>query len=784
MRVRQIILALLLLPTVVATSFADKGMWVLRELNQQNIDRMRELGFTMELDDLYSLEKPSLANSVVIFGRGCTGVTVSDQGLIFTNHHCGYDAIQSQSSVEHDYLQDGFVSHSFEAELPIPGLTVSYLVNMVDVTDRIESAVKGIDNEMMRIGGIQTEMQKIEEEYSSGDFVVAEVVPFYEGNKYYVVVYNVFRDVRLVLAPPSSVGKFGGDTDNWMYPRHTGDFSVFRAYADANNNPAHYSASNRPYKPVSFAKVSLNGYKPGDYAMTIGFPGSTNRYLTSWAIEDLMENEHNPRIEVRGAKQEIWKKAMDADQATRIKYAAKYSQSSNYWKNAIGMNRGIENLDVVARKETEQRAFTKWYQQTGKTAQYGNLLSELERDYKAAGKYNRQFTYLYETLYGGTEVGMLALRASRILALDNLESEMGKAMISSLKDAYKDYSPELDRKVLPAMLDLMRKNGGEELLPNLYKTIDKKFKGSSQRYSENLFEKSVIPYQEKLQELLAMTPKKRERIIKKDPAMQLLEDMSSAMSTIRGNMMEANLNINKNKRIYFAAMQEKDPDVLMPSDANFTMRMSYGSVAGYAPFDGAYYKHYTTQDGIFQKENPNVGEFAVQPEILELLRKGDFGDYGVGKNLHICFLSSNDITGGNSGSPVFDKNGDLIGLAFDGNWEAMSGDIEFEPELQRTINVDIRYVMFMIDKWGKCSRLVKELTFVPKEETTCPSKRHAYKAKCPHAKKATCKDKKECATKCDHTKKAGCDAKKAACKDKKECKSKQSCKAEKRSNAA
>lgn len=750
MNVRRIFLALILLPTMLSTAFADKGMWVLQELNKQNIERMRELGFTMPIDQLYNLKSPSLVNSVVIFGRGCTGVTVSDKGLIFTNHHCGYDAIQSQSTVEHDYLQDGFVSQDFKQELPIPGLTVKYLRDVVDVTDRIESIAKGAANEMERFRRIGAESEKIEAEYAKDDFTSAEVVPFYEGNKYYVVVYNVFRDVRLVMTPPSSVGKFGGDTDNWMWPRHTGDFSVFRVYADANNKPAEYSINNKPYKPIYHAKVSLNGYKPGDYSMTIGFPGSTERYLTSWALKDKMQNEHDPRIEVRGAKQEIWKAAMEADQATRIMYAAKYSQSANYWKNAIGMNLGVENLKLIPRKEAEEKAFDKWVKENNKSAEYGNILSELKTDYSKVGENNKKLTYLYEALIGGTEVPLLANYANQYAQQADLNSDEAKHFAKYIEEKYKDYSPALDRKVLPAMLDIVRKHGGAEMIPNLYSRIDKKYGGSSDKYAEYVFNNSVVPYKDKLNATMKLAADKRKATLEKDPAVELWNDVVEAYRRISVADQETQFNIQKNKRLYFAAMRQMNPDALMPSDANFTMRLSYGSVGGYAPKDGAYYNYYTTQKGVFEKENPNSSEFRVQPEIINLLKHGDFGQYGENGELRLCFLSNNDITGGNSGSPVFDKNGDLIGLAFDGNWEAMSGDLEFEPELQRTISVDIRYVLFMIDKWAKCQRLVDEITFVPKAEKSC----------CKVANNATLK-KDNCTKACKSEAKAG---KKECCK--------------------
>lgn len=765
MKLRRIILALCLLPATISLALADKGMWLLNELNKQNVERMRELGFTMPIDQLYSLDHPSLANAVVIFGGGCTGITVSNQGLIFTNHHCGYDAIQSQSSVAHDYLRDGFVSQSFNEELPIPGLKVRYLKNIVDVTARIEKAAASAKDEEERQNLIELESAAISHEFGNGDTLEADVVPFYAGNKYYVVVYNVFHDVRMVMAPPSSVGKFGGDTDNWMYPRHTGDFSVFRVYANQNNEPAHYSANNKPYKPVYYAKVSLNGYKPGDYAMTIGFPGSTQRYLTSWGVEDVVKNENEPRIEVRGIKQAIWKKAMAADQATRIKYASKYAQSSNYWKNAIGMNRGIKNLDVINRKKAEEKEFINWYTKNNLTAQYGNILPTLEKLYKEAAVYNREFTYFIESMWMGAEVVKLALNVDALDQAANQDPEHVKNILKeALDDLYKDYDPALDKQVVPAMLEVLRKHGGDQLLPEIYKTIDKKFNGSYQKYADYIFANSIVPYRAKVEAFAAKSDSERSKEIKNDPAIELGRKVMSALRNLQEKMMPTNLEIEKYKRLLFAAQQKMDPNRLMPSDANFTMRMSYGSVGGYEPADAVTYNYYTTEKGIFQKEDPNSSEFYVQPELLKLLKSKDFGRWGVNGHLQLCFLTNNDITGGNSGSPVFDKNGDLIGLAFDGNWEAMSGDIEFEPDLQRTICVDIRYVLFIIDKWAKCERIVNELTYVDKlpEAAGCCKAKAAgccdkAKAACAKAGKACAKDGKACC------KKAGKACSKAAC---------------------
>ena len=712
MKLMKRVWAALLLLAASGQLYADEGMWVLKELNKQNLARMAELGFTPSYDQLYSETDPCVANAVVIFGGGCTGITVSNEGLIFTNHHCGFGAIQQLSSVEHDYLKDGFVSQSKQEELPVPGLTVRYLKETVDVSDRINSQISGIEDEFQRLSAADSIGRVICDSVGNNEFLAADVVPFYSNNKYFLVVYDVYRDVRMVFAPPSSIGKFGGDTDNWMWPRHTGDFSVFRVYANADNKPAEYNADNKPYTPRYVAEESMQGYQDKDYAMTIGFPGSTDRYLCSWGVQQRIENSNKPRIEVRGIKQGIWKEAMLASDAVRIKYASKYAGSSNYWKNSIGMNKGLANLNVIERKRAEETAFADWVaKDQARGAKYGEVLNLLEKGYTSTNKYREALTYLNEAFSSGAEI----IRLARMVQSVDIEGATPEEITVFLEDRiqpfFKDYEPSLDQKVLAAMMKIAKERVSPEFLPDIYTSVDKKYKGNYEKYAADVFKKTSLLSYDKIAEMLR-NPKQYEKL-RKDPAAELSLSVLVSIFQLQQLMGDAEYDIAKGERLYFAGLKEMYPEKALSSDANFTMRLSYGSIGGYRPYDAAWYNYYSTDKGILEKEDPTSDEFWVQPEILDLVRSRDFGPYANEKGeLQLCFLSNNDITGGNSGSPVFDKNARLIGLAFDGNWEAMSGDIAFEPDLQRCIGVDIRYVLFMIDKWGKCPRLIEELKLV------------------------------------------------------------------------
>lgn len=689
---------------------ADEGMWLLKELNSQSIARMQELGFSFPVDELYNENNPSLKDAVVIFGGGCTGVVVSDQGLVFTNHHCGYGAIQKLSAVEHDYLKDGFSAPMQADELPADGLTVSFLRSVEEVTDRILPHVPSVWSEIQRELAIDSLSNELILEYENDPFTQARVVPFFSHNKYYVVLYDVFRDVRLVVAPPTSVGKFGGDTDNWMWPRHTGDFAAFRVYAGKDNKPARYSTQNVPYQPKYVVPISLAGVREGDYAMTVGYPGSTQRYLSSWGIRQRMESENKPRVEARGVKQEIWWDAMTSNDTIRIKYASKYAGSSNYWKNSMGMNEALTNLGVLAEKEKLETRLAEWIKSNPvHQAKYGYTLESLQDAYTNSNDLARYTTYFLETFNNGIE---LIRFANTILRFDSDGTEEDKqAFINDrLIESYKNYEPRLDKEVLPAMMRLYASRVPEEFHPDIYQTIAEEFDGDYEAYADWLFTHTRFT---SLDELLVLLQTADTQTLTQDPAMQLALSTADMGYELSGRMMPYYENILKGEREFMAALVEMDADKTFYPDANFTQRMSYGTVGGYQPRDAVWYDYYSTTQGVLEKETPGDPEFNVQDYILDAIRSNDFGRYADEEgHMRVNFLSNNDITGGNSGSPVLNGNAELIGLAFDGNWESLSGDILFEPEMQRMISVDILYVLYMIDKVMDSSHIIDELKLV------------------------------------------------------------------------
>lgn len=690
---------------------ADEGMWLLGNLNKnkQAKQTMKELGLQMPVDRLYDPKKPSLKDAVISFGGFCSGVVVSEDGLVFTNHHCGFSSIQQHSTVEHDYLKDGFVAHNFQEELPNPELFVRFLLRTEDVTKRVLGVAKPDMSERERKFAVDSIMNLIGEEISRKDSTLTGVVDaYYGGNEFWLSVYRDYTDVRLVFAPPSSIGKFGWDTDNWMWPRHTGDFSVFRIYAGKDNQPADYSSDNVPYHPKYVAPISLTGYKEGSFCMTLGYPGSTERFLSSYGIEEMMNGMNQAMIDVRGVKQAIWKREMDRRPEIRIKYASKYDESSNYWKNSIGTNKAIRQLKVLEKKREAETSLREWIQvNPEERKKLLHLFTSLELNYQNRRETNRALAYFGESFINGPEIVQLALE---ILNFD-FEDEQ-KRVVSRLKKLigrYDDLDLSIDKEVCASMIKEYQSKVDSKYLPPLYQQIDTLYNGDVQAYVDSLYAYSSIT-----------SPAGLKRFLERDSTYNMLEDPAISLSLdlivtyfdLNREIAETSDQIEQGERLFNAAMRRMYADRNFYPDANSTMRLSFGTIGGYTPFDGATFDYYTTVKGVFEKVKEHVGDvdFAVQPDVLSLLSSGDFGRYADEKGeMKVCFISNNDITGGNSGSAMFNGKGELLGLAFDGNWEAMSSDIIFEPDLQRCIGVDVRYMLFIIEKYGKAGNLIEEL---------------------------------------------------------------------------
>jgi hypothetical protein len=695
---------------------ADEGMWVLPLISKLNINDMQQKGFKLSAEDIYNINQSSLKDAIVVFGGGCTGEMISSQGLLLTNHHCGYGAIQALSSVEHNYLEDGFWAKSKSDELPAPGLSVTFLKRMEDVTDQVLAEVNANMSENDRQKKILEVSNAIAKKATEGTHYRARVQPFLNGNQYFLMVNEVFTDVRLAGTPPSSIGKFGHDTDNWMWPRHTGDFSIFRVYCGPDGKPAEYSANNVPFKPAHHLPISLKGTQMDEFAMTIGYPGRTERYLTSWGIEERMDITNEARITVRGVKQEIWLADMQADEKINIQYASKYAGSSNYWKNSIGMNKGLKNLNVLDKKRALENEFTQWVKSNPElTAKYGTVLPELQKAYSERGPQMKASTYLAECLLGGTEIFAFASRAGELkeaLQKNNPEDikKASDKLNTAAKNFYKNYSAATDQKVMASLMNLYVKSIGAEYHPEFYAAVNKKFKNDYARYAADLFKRSIFVSEDRLNAFLAAPTLKK---LESDPAFIGGESVFAMYRKINGTMENSAVATARNSRLFLAGLMEMQPDKKFYSDANFTLRLSYGTVGDYEPKDGVIYKHFTTLKGVMEKEDPNNWEFVVPAKLKELYNNQDYGQYvDADGTMHLAFTTNNDITGGNSGSPVINGNGELFGLAFDGNWEAMSGDIAFEPELQKCINVDIRYVLFIVDKYAGATNLIDEMTLV------------------------------------------------------------------------
>ncbi len=713
---KKIVLAFCLLTAVFAkaANTPDEGMWLPMFVERLNYVDMQKMGLHLTAEELYSINNSSLKDAIVSLGGFCTAEVVSPEGLLFTNHHCGYDAIQNHSSIEHDYLTDGFWAMNKSEELQNEGLFVSFLVRMDDMTAEVLGTVTSDMDEAARSAAITKKVEELKKEATEEGKYDVELKSFFNGNEYYLFVYQKYNDIRLVGAPPSSIGKFGGDTDNWMWPRHTGDFSIFRIYTAPDGSPAEYSKDNVPMVAKQFLPVSVKGYKKDDFAMIWGYPGTTDRYRNSWACDATLNDIDPVIVKGLGIVLENQKAGMDADNAVRIAYASTYAGLANFWKNKMGEARDLKRLNVVEKKQDLEKQLQQWIDADAeRKAKYGDVLStyaDIYKQYKDQNLY--QQLWYTQLCFFGSKAFPFPGQATAIETLlktgakgDDLKKQMEKYKETS-KEHFKEYNNGIEQNVLAALLTLFHSNIPVSQQPAIFQVIDKKYKGDINKYVAELFEKSIFYTEAKFNAFLEKPNLKK---LQNDPAFVLYNSFMDTFKALQKTNQELGAKNKKAQRLFVAALREMNPSKSFYPDANSTMRMTYGKVLDYYPADAVHYNYYTTLDGVMMKEDPNNEEFIVPAKLKELYNKKDYGRYGENGKLYTCFLTDNDITGGNSGSPVINGDGELIGIAFDGNWEAMSGNILFEPELQRTINVDVRYVLFVIEKYAGASNLIKEL---------------------------------------------------------------------------
>lgn len=702
--------------------YADEGMWMLTDLKKQNAAVMQDLGLDISIDKVYCPDSISLKDAVVHFGGGCTGEVISAEGLVLTNHHCGYQYIQQHSAVEHDYLTDGFWAMSREQELPCEGLTITFIDRILDVTDYVQEQLKKDEDpeglNYLSPSYLSTVAERFakKENIKTDDFTVLELKPFYGANKYYLFVKTVYKDIRMVGAPPSSIGKFGADTDNWMWPRHCGDFSIFRIYASKDGKPANYAADNVPLKVKKHLAINMNGIKEGDFTFVMGFPGRNWRYMISDEVEERMQTTNFMRDTVRGVRLRVLGEEMAKDAKTRIQYAAKYASSANYWKNAIGMNEGLVSLKVLDRKKDEQKRLLAFGDETGNESYrqaYESIKQIVAKRHDAV--YHQQA--IYEALMLGTEFSKIPDTDKLLEALEKNDKKGIKAAITALQEQgkkffNKDYSTVVDRKVSKQLLALYA-----QLIPagqriSIFKVIDGQFAGSTDAFVDACFDRSIFRSSKALAAFLQNPSADK---LKKDLMVQYAKSVKEGYKATDEAMKAETNAYNRAHKTWVAgmlALKQKEGKAIYP-DANSTLRLTYGKIGSYEPADGKEYLYYTTLKGVMEKEDPENPEFVVSPKLKELYEKKDFGPYAMADGrMPVCFVTATDNTGGNSGSPVFNSKGELIGVGFDRNYEGLTGDIAYNPQLQRAACVDIRYVLFVIDKYAGAKHLIDELTIV------------------------------------------------------------------------
>ena len=717
------------------SSMADEGMWLplhIKRLNQVNMEKM---GLQLTADEIYSINHSSLKDAVVNLGGGfCTGEIISPEGLLLTNHHCGYSFIQKHSTVENDILTNGFWARSKSEELPNEGLFVQFLVRMEDVTKKVLKNVKDGMSEDERNKMIEKAISEISAAAKGDTHYDVRVKSFFEGNEYYLFVYETYRDVRLVGTPPESIGKFGGDTDNWMWPRHTGDFSLFRVYMSPDGKPAEYSPENVPLKPKHYLPISLDGVQENDFAMVLGYPGSTNRYLSSFGVKLAVEKTNPARVKIRGRKLDIMKMHMDADPAVRLAYASKYAGVSNYWKYFIGQTAGLKRLHVYEKKEAQEQELTGWINaKKSRVKKYGDPVTDIADAYGKIDEYSLPFYYHLEAGFG-IEFVRPAMRLTRLLNMlqqDSVDENSLKQAVERAKHSsdrfFKDYRPAIDKEIFAEMARFFVEDIDHKYIPRVFLEVspqendenlmlegfrparENDFKGMA----EYVFDHSILMNKDKMDAFYANPSA---GALEHDPGFIVANSVYKSFRNISGLRGAATEPLKRARRNFIAALREMNADKQYYPDANSTMRLTYGKVLSYNPRDAVHYSYHTTLKGVMEKEDPSNPEFIVAPKLEALYGERDFGPYGKDGKLYVGFITNNDITGGNSGSPVINGSGQLIGAAFDGNWEAMSGDIAFEPDLQRCISVDIRYVLFIIDKLAGATNLIEEMTLIKNGE--------------------------------------------------------------------
>ena len=706
-------LAVILLPYY--GLFAGEGMWIPMLLKQLNENEMKAMGMRISADDIYSINNTSLKDAIVLFGRGCTGEIVSDQGLLLTNHHCGYRQIQQHSSVENDYLTNGFWAMSKEEELPNPGLTVTMMKKMEDVTQQV---LEGVNEEMT----MEARKQKIKEnsdalikkaeEESGYDVTIKD---FFIDNQYYMIYNEIFKDIRLVGAPPSNIGKFGGDTDNWMWPRHTGDFSVFRIYVDKDGNPAEYSPENVPYQPKSHLPISLKGIEEKDFTFVFGYPARTSEYLPSHAVNLITEVTNPPKIKLRETRLDIFSKYANTDPKVRIQYAAKHAGVANYWKKMIGESKGIRRLNGIERKQAFEEKFMAWTDIS--KGNFSGIIPAFEKNYGEMEHYSLASDYVREA---GLGIELISF-ASRFRNLSEVYKETSDETIHSLvkaagqvKSFFKDYYQPTDQEVAVALLELYRENQPADFSPEVLNLIDEKYKGDVEAYVEMLFTKSIFDKEAEVNDLLRNFDHRSVKKILKDPAFQAYESMRDFYEQKVGPHLQRLTAQNDSlQRLYMKAQMLMQPEKRFYPDANFSLRVTYGLVEGYHPADAVYYDYFTTLEGIMEKEDPNIYDYVVEEKLKTLHASKDYGPYGdKDGHMQVAFVASNHTTGGNSGSPVLNADGHMIGINFDRCWEGTMSDLMYDPDMGRNIAVDIRYVLFIMDKFAGAGHLVDEMTVI------------------------------------------------------------------------